>query len=122
MNEHREPVDRSLQAITKRLKDMADIPITNDTPDLSQHYGYKIGVGRNTLGTLWHCSEDRTHPDHDEHVAAGGDTADLYCNSHYASIADEAAMTFLLNAREDIQALLGLLNVHVAIRGEEEDG
>lgn len=114
--------ERTLEAITTRLRGVVGIPITDDTPDAGQHYGYRLGVGNNTLGTLWHCTDDRTHPDHDRHVQQGWDTADLYMNSHFASVDDEAAFAFLLNARQDIQVLLGLLGVQVEIRGEEEDG
>jgi hypothetical protein len=113
--------EHTLEAITERLKGVASIPITDDTSDSSQHYGYRLGVGNNTLGTLWHCTDDRRHPDHNEYVQKGWDTADLYMNSHFASIDDEAAFAFLLNARQDIQMLLGLLGVQVELRGEDED-
>lgn len=113
---------RSLPAVIARLKGVAHIPITDDTPEHhSQHYGYHLGVGDNTLERLWHCTDDRRHPEHDAHVAAGGDTADLYCNSHYASVDDEAAFEFLLNARHDIQFLLGLMGVQVELKGEDKD-
>lgn len=113
--------EHTLEAITERLKGVAHLPITDDTPDTSQHYGYRLGVGNNTLGTLWHCTDDRRHPAHAEYIQNGWDTADLYCNSHYASIDDEAAFAFLNNARQDIQALLAMLGVQVELQGEDED-
>lgn len=95
-----------IQQIRQRRAAVQDIEITDDTPERGQHYGYVLGVGNNHLGTLWHCSDDRTHPDHAAVVAAGGDVADLYCNSHYASVADEAVFEFFLKAKEDVQTLL----------------
>lgn len=113
-------VDRSLEAITARLQGMADIPVYDETRG-QKHYGFALGVGNSTLKSIWHCTDDRTHPEEAEFIAKGWDTADLYCDSHYASIGDVAAFEFLLNAREDMAALLKLLGVSVELRGDDDD-
>ncbi|AZI45286.1 hypothetical protein EHF33_20465 (plasmid) [Deinococcus psychrotolerans] len=97
--------ERTVEEIKTRLKAVDHIEISDNTTG-QKFYGYKLGVGDSTLSEIWRCTDDNRHPDHAAHVAAGGDVADLYCDSHYASVDDEAAFTFLLNAKKDIAFLL----------------
>lgn len=118
-NNAEQEADDRLKQIVQRLQGVAHIPITDDTTG-QKHYGFKIGVGDNTLGDLWHCTDDRKHPaDTPEFYASGGDRFDLYCDSHYATVDDEAALAFLIHAREDIQFLLARLGHQVELKDSE---
>lgn len=97
-----------VQSIAARLAAVRHIEITDDTTG-QKHYGFKIGIGDNTLESLWHCTDDRTHPDQAEYARNGWDTADLYCDSHYPTIDDTAMLAFLLHAQADMQTLLDAL-------------
>lgn len=69
-------------------------------------YGFSLEVGSSTLGKIWHCTDDRTHEDHDQEIARGVDPFDLYCDGHYPTRDDRAAITFLAKAKEDVGVLV----------------
>lgn len=111
---------REVMQIAQRLQAVAHIPIEDRTTS-QKHYGFKIGVGDNTLESLWHCTDDRRHPDDTpEFYAQGGDSADLYCDGHYPTVDDIAALTFLTHSQQDIQTLLAAFGLMVRL-GVEVD-
>ena len=106
----------SVEQVRARLEAVQDIEITDATPDKGQHYGYVLGVGDNELKTLWFCTDNRTHPDHDKEIGRGVDPVDLYYGGHYASVDDEAAFAFLLNAKSDMAFTLSEVARYAAER------
>lgn len=105
--------------IRARLSAIRDVDFTDDTAG-QKHYGFKIDAGNNEW-VIWRCTDDNRHADEPAHLAAGGDPADLYCDSHYATVDDEALRDFLLNVKADVAALLDLAERQAAAPAPAED-
>lgn len=117
------PVDRSLPAILARLQAVAHISMNGDSDNIGgKYYGTVVEVGNNEL-KLWHCDSldvERVMPSPNELTGCGDKDnitvdeffGDYYpCSQHWQSQGDYDVADFIINARDDIAALLKLLGM-----------
>lgn len=116
-------VERTPEAILARLAATAHIPISGGGDNVGgKYYGTVVDVGMSQI-KFWHCESawvERVRPGRTELEFEDGDTIteeeffgeEHYpCSQHWQSRGDYDMAEFLVNAREDIAALLTLLGL-----------
>lgn len=117
-------VERSPEAILKRLQAVAHITMNGGGDNIGgKYYGTRVEVGMNEV-KFWHCDQlnvERVRPSQNELEQGCGEKdviteeeffGDCYpCSQHWQSRGDYDMAEFLVNAREDVAALLKMLGL-----------